>query len=307
MLSVLTTVRILNHFQHTHISHNKRRDILSKLHMYPFLSLQSLTHVLFTRSLNYGNAQAIVGVLAIVLVIIVFRPKRVVEVRSIKKSKVYVSRKQNEVKELMLEKRRYRPDAKDVLVPPNLRQIQLIDTSSDEEEDSKIESKRQGRWFTFGDDEEEDWEEKFEEDRTVDSNEENNSNSTNSNMWNEDRKEIELREKTLDADLRARKDVIRKQREDVEYLSNVAAAAINRGRQHKDKTSSISMITTPPQSNVRNDAVSSVVKNVLLEMKRRKEDKILAVHMEEARRVALVAAQAAKIAYVVFERGNILL
>ena len=155
----------------------------------------------------------------IVLVIIVFRPKRVVEVRSIKKSKVYVSRKQNEVKELNLEKRRYRRDAKDALVPPNLRQIQLIDTSSDEEEDSKIESKRKGRWFTFGDDEEEDWEEKFEDDRTVDSNDENNANSTNSNMWNEDRKEIELREKTLDADLRARKDVIRKQREDAEYLS----------------------------------------------------------------------------------------
>ena len=126
-------------------------------------------------------------------------------------------------------------------------------------------------------------------------------------MWNEDRKEIEWREKTLDADLRARKNVIRKQREDAEYLSNVAAAVIDRGRKHKDKTSSISMITTPPKSNVRNDAVSSVVKNVLLEMKRRKEDKILAVHMEEARRVALVAAQAAKIAYVVFERGKILL
>ena len=99
----------------------------------------------------------------------------------------------------------------------------------------------------------------------------------------------------MDADLRARR-MLRKQREDAEYLSNVRPRR-SIEKKTKDKTSSISMITTPPKSNVRNDI--ECCEKCSLGNKRRKEDKILAVHMEEARRVALVAAQAAKIAYVV--------
>ena len=250
---------------------------------------------------------AIAGILVIILVVVMVRPKREVQARSTK-SKVYVSRKQNEVKELRIEKRRCEtvPSSRtDVLVPPNLRKIQDIYTLSDNDdnEDSKIETKRKGRWYTFGDDDEEEWNENDDEDY-IDSNSEDSDtlNSKKLQTLNEDEIENEFRVNKMNADLRARKDVIRKQREDAEYLCSVAAAVVERERRLKnEKKSSIGTInTTKLHSNIHNetnDGVTSIVKNVLLEMNRRKEDTILAVRTEEARRVALVAAQAAKIAY----------
>jgi len=249
-------------------------------------------------------ASGVLGILVLIIITtIILRPKRELEARSTK-SKIYVSRKQNEFKELRLQKKTRSTFEKrfDVLVPPNIRNDVLSDDDDgdyDEENESiKIsEIKRKGRWFTFGDNEYEDSNDSDDSDYSPLNHLDTNNNH---NIWNpEDQKQREVREKEFAADLRARKDIIRKQREDEEYLRNVTAAVVkNRNQTNNNNVSQSTMaITTPIIPASKTHDVKNIVNDVLSEIARRKQEKIVAVCQEEARRVALVSAQAAKIAY----------